>query len=188
MRLVLALVIMLMLTSAASAIAEKASTGPFSVSFDLNTSMNYSVKEEPVIAVPAYSINKLLILTNNSSGAEIGITEYSNLTDSSLLISRNYEALRMASVSAYYRNISSIDLMIDRKEGFAVSGVNSLGQRLIYAFYWLDSKSCECGPVSVGTISVGVTSTYPLNVTKNLINTLHIERNGAKRPSLGKLF
>jgi len=188
MRLVLVLVIMLTLTSAASAIAEKASAGPFKVSFDLNTSLNYSVKLEPVVSVPAYSVYKLLILTNNNSGAEIGIAEYSNLTDSSLLMSRNYEALRMAGFSGYNRNVSSIDLMIDHKEGFAVIGVNNLGQRLIYAFYWLDSKPCECGPVSVGTISVGISSTYPLNVTKSLINTLHVERNEAKRPSLGKLF
>jgi len=179
---------MLMLTSAAPAIAEKISTGPFRVSFDLNTSMNYSVKEEPLVAVPAYSVYKLLIATNNSSGAEIGIAEYSNLTDSSLLMSRNFEVLRMTALSGYNRNVSSIDLMIDRKEGFAVSGINSLGQRLVYAFYWLDSKPCECGPVSIGTISVGVTSTYPINVTRSLVNTLHVERNEAKRPSLGKLF
>jgi hypothetical protein len=47
------------------------------------------------------------------------------------------------------------------------------------AVYWLDSVQCDCGPVSVGTTRVGITSTYPEDVTMNLINSLRIVKGEA---------
>jgi hypothetical protein len=72
-------------------------------------------------------------------------------------------------------------LTIDGKEGFLISGVPpsasvnaAPGFTLYQSQYWLDSKSCECGPVSVGTTSVDITSTYPQDITTNLLNSLHV--------------
>jgi hypothetical protein len=42
------------------------------------------------------------------------------------------------------------------------------------AQYWLDSKDCECGPVSVGTVLVEIASTYPQNVTEGLLSSIHV--------------
>jgi hypothetical protein len=45
--------------------------------------------------------------------------------------------------------------------------------------YWMDSQSCECGPVSVGKTSVVITSTYPLDVTQGLLSSLNIVQGQA---------
>ncbi|MDQ1262909.1 MAG: hypothetical protein QG575_2090, partial [Euryarchaeota archaeon] len=71
------------------------------------------------------------------------------------------------------------DLTIDGKEGFlitsepfeAMAGAPSMVYR---AMFWLDSQNCECGPVSVGTTSVVITSTYPLDITQGLLSSLQI--------------
>jgi hypothetical protein len=43
--------------------------------------------------------------------------------------------------------------------------------------FWLDSKNCECGPVSVGKTEVEVVSSYQPSLTKNLLTNLHIEKS-----------
>lgn len=76
------------------------------------------------------------------------------------------------------------NLTIDDKEGFLISGAPMANENTAPGFvifqsqYWLDSKDCECGPVSVGTTSVDITSTYPQDITMNLLNSLHIENAG----------
>jgi hypothetical protein len=187
-RLVFILVFMMILASFASAAVEKTSTGPFNVSFDLNTTMNHNVGVEPIFNIPEYTVYRVSIATNNSSRAEIGIVEFTNLTDSTLILSKNFETLKMITVRGYPNNVSAFDLKIEGKDGFLITALNGLGQRLYHALYWLDSKDCECGPVSLGTITVGVISSYPPDITKNLIDTLHVERTGKVRPRLGKLF
>ncbi|WP_273466656.1 hypothetical protein, partial [Methanothrix sp.] len=84
-------------------------------------------------------------------------------------------------------NVTSVeDTVIDGKEGYVASGVPFPGitsipadTQLFEAVYWLDSEECECGPVSVGTTSVAISSTYPEDVTMNLINSLKIVKGEA---------
>lgn len=69
---------------------------------------------------------------------------------------------------------------IDGKSGFLVSGAPFAGSSLpaglkfYQAQYWLDSKQCECGPVFVGRTSVDITSTYPQDVTMNLLKSINV--------------
>ena len=67
--------------------------------------------------------------------------------------------------------------MIDGKDGYLVTGVGNAGASEVKVFeasYWLDSVDCDCGPVSVGTTSVGIRSSYPQDVTENILNSLSI--------------
>jgi len=188
MRLVLALFFLVVLIPSAFAALERASTGPYNVSFEMNTTMNYTVKEEPIYSDPVYSLYRLSIATNNSTMADIGIVEYANITDATLTVSKNFETLRMGTVRGYNLNIAATDMTIDGKKGFVIRGINQYGQRLFHSLYWLDSQDCECGPVSVGTITIGILSSYPSEITKRLLETLHVERKGVHRPRLGNLF
>jgi len=58
-------------------------------------------------------------------------------------------------------------MIIDNMNGFWLSGMPfadmdnvSSGLTFYQAQYWLDSKDCECGPVSVRTTLVNIASTY----------------------------
>jgi hypothetical protein len=73
------------------------------------------------------------------------------------------------------------EMIIDNMSGFLVSGIpfndmsyGPTGISLYQAQYWLDSKSCECGPVYVGTVLVSITSTYPQDVTQGLLSSIHV--------------
>jgi len=59
---------------------------------------------------------------------------------------------------------------------------------LYNALFWLDSQGCECGPVSVGTTSVEVTSSYPEEVTESLLSSLHVAEGEAAPASSGQVL
>ncbi|MDM7940761.1 MAG: hypothetical protein QUS07_10545 [Methanothrix sp.] len=74
------------------------------------------------------------------------------------------------------RNITlATDMVIDGIPAYGLAGQDSTNWTYYTAYYWLDSKECECGPVSVGTTNVIIISSYPLELTGNLLDTLHIE-------------
>ncbi len=168
-----------MLSSLGLAAHETSQLGPYTASFDMNTSLKYQVQTLSPINLPAFSAYGVLVSTDNATRAQISVTEYKNLTDSTPAIYKQLMILDLATVGF---NMTSInDMLIDGKNGFVVSATplpgNSVlpaGSKLFRAIYWLDSKDCECGPVSVGTTSVDVTSTYPQDVTQGLLNSLHV--------------
>lgn len=183
MRFIIALMLMLTVASAASAAPETNIIGPYKVSFDLNTTLNYTVKLEQPIETPTNTIYQILLNTYNYTLGKIQVEEYKNLSDSSLDVGKTIFELSMAN-QGFNRNISAQNIMIDGKKGFVVTGLDPKNLRLWQAYYWLDSTNCECGPVSVGKTEIGIISLYPLNVTRDLINTLHVE--STKQPAKPK--
>lgn len=183
MKFSIALMLMLIASSAASAAPETKIVGPYKVSFDLNTTLNYTVKLEQPIETPANSIYQILLNTYNYTLAKVQVEEYKNLSDSSLDVGKTIFELSIAN-QGFNKNISAQNIIIDGKKGFVVTGMSPKNLRLWQAYYWLDSTDCECGPVSVGKTEIGIISLYPLNVTRNLINSLHVEN--AKQPAKPK--
>jgi hypothetical protein len=153
--------------------------GPYTVSFDMNTDMSYQIQTEDPGVYPFATIYPLVIKTDNTTGASISITQYNNLTPSILGVNEEIAALRMALRGI---NVTAPEKMaIDNKNGFLLSGIpftgtgNAPSGFMFYqAQYWLDSKDCECGPVSVGTVLVNIASTYPQNVTESLLSSIHV--------------
>jgi hypothetical protein len=84
-------------------------------------------------------------------------------------------------------NVTDVaDRTIDGKDGYMLSSEPipqntrvPVGTKLFRASYWMDSTKCPCGPVSVGTTSVDITSSYPQDVTENLLNSLHVVKGQA---------
>ena len=149
----------------------------------MNTTLNYTVKLEQPIETPVNSFYQILLNTYNYTLAKVQVEEYKNLSDSSLDVGKTIFELSMAN-QGFNKNISAQNIIIDGNKGFVVTGMNPKNLRLWQAYYWLDSTDCECGPVSVGKTEIGIISLYPLNVTRNLINSLHVEN--IKQPAKPK--
>ena len=162
-----------MLSSLALAAPDSRPLGPYTVSFDLNSDMNYSIDTREPVTSEAGDAYQMAIVKDNSTFAVIGITEYKEPTDSTLLVHKNLVPMNM--VLREGLNVTNVeDKTVDGKDGFLVTAVP-----FYRAMYWLDSEKCECGPVSVGQTSVMVSSTYPQDATQSLLNSLHVEKGQA---------
>jgi hypothetical protein len=172
--------LVLMLTSLALAVHEEHQLAPYTVSFDMNTSLKYQIHtQEQPIETPTATVYPLVIETNNSTNAVIFINAFKNLTDSTLSVNKNLIGLSWINKGI---NVTSIeDRVIDGKKGFLASGMLATnisdipaGLKFYRASYWLDDKNCACGSVTVGKTNVDITSSYPQNVTENLLESIHI--------------
>jgi hypothetical protein len=188
MKLLLAATIVLMLSAIAMAAPESIQLGTYAVSFDLNTDIAYQIQTPEPMESPIATIYPLLIITDNSTGASITITEYKELQDSNLGLNKEIAALRLV----LYRGINVTEqkeMDIDGNSGFILSGMPIPGANIpevtyYHASYWLDSKDCsECGPVSVATTNVGISSTYPQDVTEGLLSSLRVVKGEAMAPA-----
>ena len=180
MKQLIAAILMLILSSSASAAPETHQLGPYTVSFNMNTDMIYQIQTQDPAVYPFATIYPLVITTDNTTGASISITHYNNLTTSILGVNEEIAALRM--VLSGINVTAPEEMIIDNMNGFLLSGMPFAGMNnapsvsMFYqAQYWLDSKVCECGPVSVGTVLVNVASTYPQNVTEGLLSSIHVD-------------
>ena len=188
MRIVLAIALVLMLSSLAISAPESRQLGDYAVTFDLNTNLNYEVTVLEPAVTESVTITPLQISTDNTTEATVIISEYNEPIDATLMPQKQISVLT-AALNLY--NVTSVDdITVDGKEGFMVSAVPASFNTMVpadltryEAVYWLDSEKCECGPVSVGTTSVTITSTYPEDVTMNLINSLQIVKSGAAAAS-----
>ena len=184
MRTVLAFALLLMLSSLATSAPESSQLGPYAVTFDMNTEMQYEVIPLEAGEAEAATYYGLQVVTDNSTWARVVITEYKELIDSTIAPQKTITVLN-AAVNGF--NVTSLeDTVIDGMEGYVASGVPfpqitsiPADTQIFEAVYWLDSEECECGPVSVGTTSVAISSTYPEDVTMNLINSLKIVKGEA---------
>ncbi len=168
------------MSSLAFAATETEQLGPYTVSFDMNTPMQYQIQNQTPIETPIYTAYSLRIFTDNTTSAGIGITEYRNKTDATLDVAKQLMIMQMA-LTGLNLTAAPEDMTIDDRDGFLIigepfSGAENAPQiaEIFRAGYWLDSMVCECGPVSVGTTNVGIFSTYPEDVTRNLLNTLRV--------------
>jgi len=178
----------LMLSSMAIAMPDSQQLGPYTVSFDLNA--NYEAQNAQPVETEAANAYQMRLFVDNSTFAVIGITEYADLTDTTMQVHKSLMPMNM--IIREGLNATNVeDMTIDGKEGFlvtsmpfeAIAGAPSTVYR---AMYWLDSQGCECGPVSVGQTSVLVTSTFPLDVTEGLLSSLQVVKGEAAAPAMAQ--
>ena len=184
MKLLLAATIVLMLSSLAIAVPESSQLGPYSVSFDMNTDLPHELTPMETIQGQAVTVYVMQIFTDNTTKARLLISEYNSPIDSTLGVYKQLTAMGIALTG--FNTTSMEDKMIDGKEGFLIGSVpypdNTMAPtdaKLFNALYWMDSQGCECGPVSVGTTSVEITSSYQQDVTENLLSSLKVVKSEA---------
>jgi hypothetical protein len=175
MKLLLAATIVLMLSAIAMAVPDSQQLGPYTVSFDLNA--NYQVQNAQPVETDTANAYQMGLFVDNSTYASIGITEYVEPTDATLMVFKSMLPMSMMLQGLNVTNVE--DMTIEGKEGFIVTSmpfeaVAGAPSQVYRAMYWLDSQSCECGPLSFGTTSVVITSTFPLDVTQSLLSSLRI--------------
>ena len=185
MKLLVVLASMLMLSSLAVAAQDNSQLGPYAVSFDLNTDIQYEIQSAEPIENELATVYQMRIFTDNSTSAGISIIENKDLSDATLVMHKNLMAMEMTLRGL---NVTSVDDMtIDGKDGFMATSVPipteqavPTDAKIYRGLYWLDSKECsECGPVAVGKTYVVISSSYPQDVTENLIGSLHVEKGQA---------
>ncbi len=172
---------MLMISAAAMAAPDSQQVGPYAVSFSLDADYQPQIAQPmETEAANAYSMR---LFVDNSTLAVIDIIEYPQLTDATIEMHKNMMAMSMWMYEGLNATDSE-DRVIDGKDGFViksepVEAVAGAPSEVFKALYWLDSENCECGPVSVGTTRVIVTSSYPEDVTEGLLSSLSVVKGEA---------
>lgn len=172
MRLLYVLITFLALASLSMAAPERVTAGPYTISFDLNTTMNYTVDILPAKEIDNQTYTKYQIIasTNNASWATIAIDDYRDLQDSNIKDELRYRTILLGKESGTFAG----ERMIDGRIGVFDNITRSNGDHFSDASYWLDSKKCECGPVYVGRVRVEVLSTYPQDIVESLLRTINV--------------
>jgi hypothetical protein len=170
----IAFVMMLVLASAASATSERITTGPYTISFDLNTSLNYTMDIQP--AKEENDSVEYVVTANidNQSMARIAVIEYKNPVDSTLWTIKRYHECAIHD----HKNSSVSLVKIDETDAVLTTSVKDPASPLFWGEYWPDSEECDCGPVSVGRTQVEVFGNAPQNITESLLGTLGVRRSG----------
>ena len=75
---------MLMLSSLAVAAPDSSQLGPYAVSFDLNTDIQYEVQSAQPIENELATVYQMRIFTDNSTSAGISVIENKDLSDATL--------------------------------------------------------------------------------------------------------
>lgn len=171
---------MLMISAVAMAEPDSQQVGPYTVSFDLDS--DYQIQIAEPMQSDVGTVYSMALFVDNSTGASIAIAEYAGPTDATLNMHKTLNTMSMMLQGLNSTNVE--DMAIDGKDGFLITAepfeAAADGPSNVYkAVYWLDSIDCECGPVSVGTTSVTITSTYPLDVTEGLLSSLSVVKGEA---------
>jgi hypothetical protein len=189
-KLLIAIASVLMLSSLALAVPESGQLGPYAVSFDMNTDSQPELRVmEPlqtpatdIFGIPSATNYGMQIFTNNDTNAVVTIKEFASPVDSTL---GPYEQMLLLQAALNYFNVTNVeDRTIDGNDGFLLTSepvpentAVPADVRLYRASYWMDSK--DYGPVSAGTVRVDITSSYPQDVTENLLSSLQVVKGQA---------
>ncbi|RQW78522.1 MAG: hypothetical protein EHM14_11770 [Methanothrix sp.] len=179
MKTIFAIIAMLLLVALVSAKTEDVSVGPYKVSFDLNTTMNYTVTPDYVVNPDNSSTGTVKIQSENDTLALIGITnfnasQYAGFTRSDFL----YMDLALRTDS----NVIDGNVtkgVIDGKTGLIVTQTrrqpsdNSTADSMI-ALYWPDSQEIEGYGIPVAKTKVEIIANMPGAMSKDLLESIHV--------------
>lgn len=177
MKMMHALILLVLLAAVASAKTEVTSVGPYNISFDLNTTMEYNVSSQWDDANATSTMN---IKFSNDTEAVIGVTNETVWECSDLSSDLRYLNLALNYDKAL-GNINDGDLSertIDGKPGIeAIETFERDGKvfNVTIAKYWLDSKVIENYNISVGMTKVEIIAKFPMNLSENLLNTIQVK-------------
>ncbi|MHC1632011.1 MAG: hypothetical protein ACXQT4_07005 [Methanotrichaceae archaeon] len=166
---------MLVLVSATSAQPEEVQLGQYNLSFDLNSEMDYTIVVEDLNT----SLDGINFVTHLCwlKGDKIMLIA---LTDYQLPIEVNTQLIRKGVIdylnSAKCKEIETYVVTIDQKPGSWGWGKRPSGSDLLCAIYWPDRH--EVNGTYLGQVDcVIVSDGAPKDVTENLLNTIHVEKD-----------
>jgi hypothetical protein len=175
----------MLFTLSALAFAEpmEISAGPYNISFDLNTTMEYNVTLKPEVEDNDSSWYHLDIVFDNDTKAAVGVTTYKDwqYAEYPCVYWKNLY-LRAAKDAGEIQNGSATPMAIDDNDGYIIRqeilrpgedvAINST-----IAEYWVDAEEIEDYGLMVAKTEVEMISLLPENLTEDLISTIHVEAN-----------
>ena len=178
MKAIFALTALLLLMAIASAKPEVVSVGPYNVSFDLNTTMNYTVTQDYQKADNSSSGN-IKIQFDNKTQAVIGITDFNEWQYAGFTRS-DYLYMNLAlKTDKDVLNGNATQGLIDGKTGMIVTQTrlqpsdNSTINSMI-AIYWPDSKEIEEYGLPVAKTKVEIIANLPSDLSQSLLASIHV--------------
>ena len=170
------LILMILLATGASAKADEISVGPYNVSFDLNTTMEYSVSSDWDNANTTAFLR--ILFTNNTQAAIAVINETVwKCSDLSPDIKYLKLALNYDKALGNLTSGSLFEKTIDGKPAVVVVGnydINGTVFDSTIAKYWLDGIEIENYNISVAMTKVEILARVPMNVTESLLDTIQV--------------
>jgi ABC-type sulfate transport system substrate-binding protein len=176
MKLICGLILMILLAAGASAKTEEISSGPYNVSFDLNTTMKYSVLSQWDEANATSSTN---IKFTNNTHALIFVTNKTVWECADLSPDLKYLNLALNYEKAIGQIVDGalFERTIDGKPGLVVIETYEKEGNILnstIAKYWLDSKEIENYNISVAMTKVEILAKFPMNLSESLLNTIQV--------------
>ena len=144
--------------------------GQYNVSFDLNTSMNHTIEVQPPIVSENDTSYRAYITFTNQTQILMGIDVLNNATDSTFEPELRYVEM----LAKGDENATVTTRVVDNKTGIETNSISKSGDPTFTFRSWLDSEKCECGEVYAGTTKLEMTGIVPINISDNLLNTMHI--------------
>jgi hypothetical protein len=181
MKLLWVSAILLILSAPALAGPEEIIAGPYKISFDLDTAMEYDVILDPEIEDNEASWYHLAIIFDNHTKASVGITtnkdwqigEYPCLNWQNMYLGAARDSGRIQNGIASKGVIDGKDGVIIHQE-ILMAGRNEAINSTI-AEYWLDAVEIEGYGLMAAKTEVEMITLLPENLTDSLLETIHVE-------------
>lgn len=159
---------------------EKVVLGQYEVSFDLDTSLAYTIEAQPPIFRENDTSYSAYIKFTNETQILMGIDVFKAARDATL------EPM-LEIVQLYSRgdeNATVVTRSVDGKTGVQTSSLSASGDPTFTFRSWIDREKCDCGEVYAGTAKLEVIGIVPTNISDSLLDTLHVAAASA-RPDTG---
>ncbi len=177
MKTLFVLVVIALLATSVSAKPEEISAGPYNVSFNLNTTMNYTVTSD-YHAEKGNTSGHVEIRFDNDTQAIVGISafdawQYAGIPRSEFL----YMNLALKTDKDVITSNVSKRSIDGRDSIVAQAQLRPTGEKprdYAIAIYWPDSKEIEGFDFPVGKTKVEIMTKLPENLNLDLLNSIHV--------------
>lgn len=155
---------------------EKVVLGQYEVSFDLDTSLAYTIEPQlPIVRENDTSYSAYIKFANETQ-ILMGIDVFKAARDATL------EPM-LEIVQLYSRgdeNATVVTRSVDGKTGVQTSSLSASGDPTFTFRSWIDSEKCDCGEVYAGTAKLEIIGIVPTNISDSLLETLHVAAASAR--------
>lgn len=154
--------------------------GQYEVSFDLDTSLDYTIEPQPPIMRENDTSYSAYIKFTNETQILMGIDVFKVARDAT------FEPM-LEIVQLYARgdeNATVVTRSVDGKSGVQTTSLSASGDPTFTFRSWIDSEKCNCGEVYAGTAKLEIIGIVPTNISDSLLDTLHVAAASA-RPDAG---
>ena len=175
-RLKLVLLSVLIMISVASGVPENVAVGPYDLSFDLNTSVDYTIETlgpeyfdtEDGVGCVEYT----LILNSTDYFTFITIRRFDYPIEAGNESTRRETEAFLERIGC--QDIQSYAREIDHQAAFVATGTSVFNTNEVYALYWLDRVTFTSEDY-MATLLCSISSDLPSDVVESLLDTIHVK-------------